>query len=154
MIFFGVDPGKSGAIAMLDEDGVIETIKFSETWPDVVAWIRERIGDDPCFAVVEKVNAMPKQGVTSMFKFGESYGMIQGLLISLHVPFERVVPLVWQREMKCQTKGKKNVTKQRAQELYPKLKITHAIADAVLIATFAERFFNYHKGKVWECSIS
>jgi hypothetical protein len=60
-------------------------------------------------------------------------------LTAAGIPFERVRPQKWQQAMGCMTKGDKNVSKRRAQELYPQLKITHATADALLIATYGTR---------------
>jgi Holliday junction resolvasome RuvABC endonuclease subunit len=82
---------------------------------------------------------MPRQGVSSTFKFGTSYGFLRGVLVALEVPFEAVTPAKWQRSMSCLTKGDKNVTKARAQELFPEVKVTHAIADALLIAEYGRR---------------
>jgi len=90
-------------------------------------------------AVLEKVNAMPKQGVVSMFKFGSSYGELKMALVAAGIRFEQVSPVSWQTALKCRTKGDKNVSKSRAQELFPDMKITHAIADSLLIAEYARR---------------
>ena len=88
---------------------------------------------------------MPKQGVASTFKFGRSYGNLEAFLIAAEIPFERVVPSVWQREFgliskKGETKtAKKNRHKAKAQELFPSVKVTHAVADALLIAEWHRR---------------
>jgi hypothetical protein len=60
-------------------------------------------------------------------------------LTAAGIPFERVTPQKWQKAMGCMTKGDKNVSKRRAQELFPQLKITHAIADALLIAEYGRK---------------
>ena len=91
------------------------------------------------FATIELQHAFPKQGVSSTFKFGRNYGFLRGILIALSIPFEEVSPLKWQREMACLSKGDKNITKSRAQELFPSIKITHATSDALLIAEYARR---------------
>mgnify|MGYP001571670067 FL=1 len=92
-------------------------------------------------AYIEKVHSMPHQGVASTFVFGMHYGLLRGFLLAVEVPFEAVAPGVWQRTMGCLSKGDKNVTKARAQELYPALgrRITHATSDALLIATYGLR---------------
>jgi crossover junction endodeoxyribonuclease RuvC len=138
MIFIGLDPGASGAIACFIEDD-IEVIKLTETEHDVAEWLHLHAGVGKSFALIEKVHAMPKQGVTSMFKFGQSYGFLRGLLRAYAIPFEEVTPQKWQKAMGCLSKGDKNVTKSRAQALFPKLKITHATADALLIAEYCRR---------------
>ena len=100
----------------------------------------------PLFATIEAVHAFPKQGVSSTFKFGVNYGLLRGLMIAGAIPFEEVSPLKWQREMACLSKGDKNITKARAQQLFPGIKITHATADALLIAEYARRKHGNSKG--------
>ena len=88
---------------------------------------------------------MPGQGVTSMFNFGKSYGNLEAFLVAAAIPFERVTPSVWQREFGLiKKKGethtqKKNRHKSLAQELFPSVKVTHAVADALLIAEYGRR---------------
>jgi hypothetical protein len=94
-------------------------------------------------AYIEGVNAMPGQGVVSTFKFGMNYGLWQGILVALKIPFERVYPLKWQTAMSCRTGGNKNISKARAQELFPRIKVTHAIADALLIAEYGRRLYTH-----------
>ena len=60
-------------------------------------------------------------------------------LIAAGIPFETVTPAKWQGAMGCRTKGDKNVTKRKAQDLFPGVKVTHAIADALLIAEWGRR---------------
>jgi hypothetical protein len=60
-------------------------------------------------------------------------------LTAASIPFERVRPQAWQKALACMTKGDKNVSKRRAQELFPSMKITHAIADSLLIAEYNRR---------------
>ena len=78
-------------------------------------------------------------GVKSAFTFGNGYGHLEMALTAAGIPFERVRPQVWQKEMGCLTKGDKNVSKRKAQELFPGTKVTHAIADSMLIAAYGER---------------
>jgi hypothetical protein len=60
-------------------------------------------------------------------------------LTAAGIPFERVRPQAWQKTMGCMSKGDKNVTKSKAQELFPSMKITHAIADSLLIAKYGTK---------------
>ncbi len=132
----GIDPGKSGALAVVGADAsLVEPFRLTGTERDAWLWIKEwkpNIG----FAYLEKVHAMPKQGVSSTFKFGTSYGFLRGLLIASEIPFETVSPAKWQRHLGCLSKGDKNVTKARAQELFPEVTVVHANADALLIAQY------------------
>lgn len=135
----GVDPGKSGAMALIDGEGEhVSTFKLKETPRDVWDWLKE-FRDSVSYCVLEKVNAMPKQGVSSSFKFGENFGFCQGLLIASEIRFELSRPQRWQKSLGCLTRGDKNVTKERAQQMFPEVKITHALADALLIAEFARK---------------
>jgi len=144
----GIDPGASGGIACFDADNGFSVIKTPTTerdvWEHIVSLAfkdGERIG---VFAILEQVHSMPKQGVASTFKFGVNYGMLTAFLIAADIPFETVTPAKWQRALGCLSHGDKNVTKQKAQQLFTIKKITHATADALLIAEYGRRLhFNY-----------
>ncbi len=147
----GIDPGKTGGIAIqaIKREGIykttgkyisIEAFKMPETERDL--WELMQVLDEwshPICAFLERVHSMPKQGVASSFKFGTNYGMLRAFLVAIEIPFELITPSVWQRKMGCLSKGDKNVTKARAQELFPKIKVTHAIADALLISEYGRR---------------
>jgi Holliday junction resolvasome RuvABC endonuclease subunit len=75
-------------------------------------------------------------GVVSAFSFGNGFGHLEMALTAAGIPFTRVRPQVWQKALGCLTKGDKNVTKRKAQELFPSIKATHATADALLIAQY------------------
>lgn len=140
-VFIGIDPGQSGGIALVS-DGFAFADKMPETEADTAELLWNTLafkagGKAMCF--IEAVHSMPKQGVASSFKFGRSYGFLRGLLIGLKIPFEEITPQVWQKEMNCRTGGNKNVSKAKAQQLWPALKITHATADSLLIAECARR---------------
>lgn len=144
MLFFGIDPGASGAIAAINAatGRAVSHIKNTSTDRELWRWLQIWIGPEDTnhrryFAVIEKVHAMPRQGVTSTFKFGASYGGLKMLLACAGVPFEEVTPAKWQKSMGCLTKGDKNVTKRKAQEMFPSVKMTHALADAYLLAAYA-----------------
>ena len=141
MIFLGIDPGKSGSLVALSEDGrILSLVKGDETEHDIAFWLRATaVVPGDCRATLERVNAMPGQGVSSTFKFGKSYGFLTGLLVALQIPFKEVGPVQWQNAMSCRTGGDKNVSKAAAQRLWPDKKITHAIADALLIAEYGRR---------------
>jgi crossover junction endodeoxyribonuclease RuvC len=91
---------------------------------------------------------MPKQGVTSMFHFGESYGFLQGMLSAHKLRHDYVSPQRWKKHMGCLAPSKststvkKNIDKSKAQQLFPAEKITHQIADALLIAEYCRRTEN------------
>lgn len=151
MIVLGVDPGASGCIAGVNDCALpIAYCRMTETEADIASWIalaHEQYGS-LIFAFIERVHSMPKQGVASSFKFGQSYGFLRGLLVGLGIPFEEVTPQKWQKEIGCLTKGDKNVSKAKAQQLFPREKIVHANADALLIAEYGRRVLNRRNGSV------
>lgn len=144
MKFIGIDPGASGGIALLDDEGA-QAWKMPDTEKDTQDLFEQLAGPFGIVtAAIEKVHAMPGQGVTSMFNFGRNYGMLRGLLIANLIPFETVAPQTWQKEFglrnsKWTKTKKKNQHKARAQELFPHIKITHSLADALLIAEHLRR---------------
>jgi len=152
MTMIGIDPGQSGGIAWIDAKGRACADKMPETLADL--WelfesIRMGASATPetrldlvvtgCHAYIEQVHSSPQMGVKSAFTFGQGFGHLEMALTAAGIPFERVRPQKWQQAMGCMTKGDKNVSKRRAQELYPQLKVTHATADALLIATYGTR---------------
>ena len=137
MRIIGIDPGSSGAIAMLDTSESVQYWKMPDTEMDLWDCL---VNQKPIAAAfIEKVHAMPRQGVSSTFKFGRNYGMLLMALTASGIPFTEVTPQTWQKSLNCMSKGDKNVTKRRAQQLFPQLKVTHAIADALLIAEYGRR---------------
>jgi len=142
MNHIGIDPGKSGGIALLNERGEAEFVaKMPDTerdlW-DTIASLKNW-NDQPAKAIIERVHAMPGQGVTSMFTFGQGYGSIRMALIAAGIPFDEVTPQRWQKDTGCLTGGNKNISKAKAQQLFPSVKITHATADALIIAEWGRR---------------
>lgn len=136
MMYIGIDPGRSGAIAML-KDGKIAIIRLDQTERDIAEQL-EHLVLYPAVAVLEKVHSTPQMGVKSAFTFGESFGFLKGLLAAYEIPYSLVTPQAWQKNMGCMTKGDKNITKQAAQRLWPNAKITHRDADARLLAEYCK----------------
>lgn len=141
----GIDPGKGGGIALVYADGTAEAYKMPETERDLLdlfleLWTRWGYSSKTPVAVVEVVHAMPGQGVTSMFTFGRGYGAVRMAALACGFRLQEVQPATWQKMLGCRTKGDKNVSKRRAQELFPTVKkIGHATADALLIAEWGRR---------------
>lgn len=140
-LYIGIDPGVSGGIAVVDECGeVIGAWPMPSTEADVLAVFRECGADgDTLRAVLEWVRSSPQMGVVSAFTFGKGYGVLRMALTAAKIPFDEVTPGKWQQAMQCRSKGDKNITKRRAQELFPSQKITHAVADALLLAEYGRR---------------
>jgi crossover junction endodeoxyribonuclease RuvC len=136
--WIGVDPGCNGGIAWIT-DGKACAEKMPDTLQDLWELIRDIKTTGDCTAVLESVSSSPQMGVVSSFSFGRGYGNLEMALTAAAIPFERVRPQVWQKAIGCLTKGNKNITKAKAQELFPGIKVTHAIADALLIAEYNRR---------------
>lgn len=152
MKFIGIDPGASGAICVLSdsESRLIALCKLNDTEQGVSEFLRRYVEDrryEQVTAMIERVHSMPRQGVASSFKFGQSYGFLRGILTAHLVRFEEVTPATWQKAMGCLTKGDKNVTKQKAGQLFPSVKVSHWNADALLIAEHCRRTWNQLEGK-------
>ena len=139
----GVDPGIGGGISALTTEGsVLLAVKMPETDRDLLDLLMDIASKGPCFAMLEFVASMPGQGVSSVFKFGEGYGKLQMALCAAGIPFARVTPAKWQGALGCRTGGNKNISKGRAQELFPSVKCTHAISDSLLLAEYCRRTRN------------
>jgi hypothetical protein len=150
MTVIGIDPGKNGAIAWITE-GSPCVEKMPDTLQDLWELLQsiqttgspqERL-NKACFgfrAYIESVSSSPQMGVVSAFSFGRGLGNLEMALTAAGIPFERVRPQQWQKDMGCLTKGNKNISKAKAQELFPSLKVTHAIADGLLICEWGRRF--------------
>lgn len=165
MIHIGIDPGASGGIAWVNDQGTAyNAAKMPETERELLdlfetilkaeqRYIEQH--DEVVFerpvarAVIERVWSSPQMGVASAFKFGANVGRLHMALVAARVPFDESTPQKWQKVMGCQVGksrasggpagGDKNITKRRAQALFPAMKVTHAIADALLIAEFCRR---------------
>lgn len=140
--FVGADPGKSGGIGVVLEDGSAFAHKMPDTERDLFDLIESLKMDFMPIAYIEKVHAVKGNGISSTFTFGYGYGCLKMAFIGNKIPITDVTPQKWQKELQCLTKGDKNVSKARAQQLFPHIKVTHAIADALLIAEYCRRTNN------------
>jgi crossover junction endodeoxyribonuclease RuvC len=124
----GIDPGLSGAICIFDVDKGMLTILDMPTVEVKSGKTMKRKLSEPMLAellrphgiehcALEQVGAMPGQGVSSMFSFGQSYGAIRGVLAGLQVPITMVTPAKWMKDLKLN--GGKDGSRQRASELFP-----------------------------------
>lgn len=148
----GIDPGAKGAISILDRRaGLVDAIDMPTVEVKIGKAMKHRVSPEAiaselrayaptAIAVIERVGAMPGQGVTSMFAFGEAYGLVRGVLAGMSIPCTQVQPAVWAKQMRV-AQGKDG-SRQRAMELFP----SHAHlfkrvkddgrADAALIAAW------------------
>ena len=100
--YIGIDPGKSGALALLTEDGQCTVVPFQES---AYTAILKAASGPSSVCCLEKVGAMPGQGVVSMFNFGHNLGYIEGLLQAFDIPYQLVPPQTWKKEF-CVTSDK------------------------------------------------
>lgn len=148
MIVAGIDPGISGAIAIIDTAGgeilladdlpLLKTQKGNNELniPEIAATLRGyRIGE----VKLEQVHAMPKQGVTSSFNFGRSYGALQAIVQTIGIPITLVTPQAWKKAAGI-LRTDKDYARTRALQLYPDADLARkkdiGKADAILIARF------------------
>lgn len=143
--YIGVDPGQSGGLVIIRHDGRVSSCQMPKTERDVWNWCYN-LNDTDAIAVIEHVHSMPGQGVASSFKFGRGYGGLRMALIAANIPFEEVTPQRWQKGLAIPARKKtesktqfKNRLKAKAQQLFPKVPVTLATADALLIAEYCRR---------------
>lgn len=141
MTYIGIDPGKKGAMAIIRGPGDYTLVPF-----DVETYSRELLRVDGAVCALERVGAMPGQGVTSMFSFGENYGFIQGLLTANAIPYELVTPQRWKKTF--EVTGDKNSSIAVAKRLFPGVSLLRTVnsrkdddgmAEALLLAEYARR---------------
>jgi len=148
--FLGVDPGKTGGIALLGGDTIAKAWRYGGDVASTTLLLQEALilaNMKITMCILEKVHAMPKQGVTSVFTFGENYGAYQGMLASLNIPYVLVTPRTWQKEVMGVGKGD---TKERsltmARQMFPsvdlKYKKDDGMSDALLMAEYGRRLYS------------
>ena len=132
MKIIGIDPGLSGAIAVLKNKKVLNIFdvpvmsegkknKRQLNSAQLVKLLKDNIKDDEeVSVVVEQVNAMPGQGVTSMFNFGQTFGAIKGICAALGLPIFFVRPLKWKKHFEL-VNSSKDSSRTKAIEMYPLL---------------------------------
>ena len=146
MIIFGIDPGFSGAWGAIDEAGayvdsgdMLHTGNFLH-FNQILKAMREAVKDGECMVVVEAVHSMPRQGVSSSFKFGVSYGVALSLAQALGV-WGLVTPRVWKQDLELT--ADKNDSLAMARLLWPDAPLArkkdNGRAEALLMAEWKRR---------------
>ena len=153
MIIIGIDPGVSGAICILT-DGKITEIYEMPTMIDgkknkkqvngaeITNIInKELVNEKDVNVVIEHVSAMPGQGVTSMFNFGQSFGVLKGICAALKLPVHFIRPVKWKKHFNL-INTEKDASRTKVIEVFPYIssklskKKDANKADAILIARF------------------
>lgn len=147
----GIDPGKKGALAICENGTITYARPFALVGKEVdYTWLNNRILEFcPDCVVLEKVHAMPGQGVVSMFTFGEGYGVLQGLLIANRVSYHLVTPQAWSKSILAgEDRTQDGASVRFCQRAFPavslmasdKCRTPHdGIADAICMAEFGYR---------------
>lgn len=163
MIFIGIDPGLDGACCKLEVGSLggghriqffdMPTLVVSEKpkrreydMASIVAKFQVWHGtESPLFVALERQQSMPDQGVASTFRTGVGYGMLQGILSTLRMPYELVAPVSWKKALMADMPKDKSASIVAAKRLFPdaaehltRVK-DHGRADALLIAEFCRR---------------
>jgi crossover junction endodeoxyribonuclease RuvC len=155
MLIIGIDPGISGSICFFQDGKIVDVVemptmtegkknKKQVNGSQIVNEILEKIKEldkREIKVVIEQVSAMPGQGVTSMFNFGQSFGILKGICSSMQLPMYFVRPAKWKKYFNL-INSEKDASRTRAIEIFPyfsnqlsKKKDSNK-ADAILIASF------------------
>ena len=155
MLIIGIDPGISGSICFFEDGRILDVVEMptmtegkknkkqvngSQIHNEVSNRIKQRDKKE-IKVVIEQVSAMPGQGVTSMFNFGQSYGILKGICSAMQLPMYFVRPAKWKKYFNL-INSEKDASRTRAIEIFPYFssqlsrKKDSNKADAILIASF------------------
>ncbi len=161
MLIIGIDPGISGAICFFEEGQIKEIIDMPtmadgkknkrqingpQTYNEIYSRIT-KVSKSDITVVIEQVSAMPGQGVTSMFNFGQSFGVLKGICSGMQLSMQFVRPAKWKKYFGL-IKAEKDASRTKVIEIFPYIssklsrKKDSNKADAILIASF---FYNTYK---------
>jgi crossover junction endodeoxyribonuclease RuvC len=155
MLVIGIDPGISGSICFFQDGKIIDVVEMptmtegkknkkqvngSQIFNEITERIK-KIDKKDIKVIIEQVSAMPGQGVTSMFNFGQSYGILKGICSAMQLPMYFVRPAKWKKYFNL-INSEKDASRTRAIEIFPYFSSQLARkkdsnkADAILIASF------------------
>jgi crossover junction endodeoxyribonuclease RuvC len=155
MLIIGIDPGLSGSICFFEDGKIIDVIEMptmtegkknkkqvngAQIYNEISKRV-DKIENQNVRVIIEQVSAMPGQGVTSMFNFGQSFGILKGICSAMRLPMYFVRPAKWKKYFNL-INSEKDASRTRAIEIFPyfssqlsKKKDSNK-ADAILIANF------------------
>ena len=155
MLIIGIDPGISGSICFLQDGKIIDVVEMptmtegkknkkqvngSQIFNEILFRIK-KLDKKDVKVIIEQVSAMPGQGVTSMFNFGQSFGILKGICSAMQLPMYFVRPAKWKKYFNL-INSEKDASRTRAIEIFPYFsgqlsrKKDSNKADAILIASF------------------
>tara|TARA_B100000131_G_scaffold240326_1_gene232605 strand:- start:164 stop:658 length:495 start_codon:yes stop_codon:yes gene_type:complete len=164
MLIIAIDPGINGAICFFENGQVKDVIEMPtmaegkknkrqinghQMYNELSSRIKE-YNTQNINVIVEQVSAMPGQGVTSMFNFGQSFGVIKGICAAMQLPIFFVRPAKWKKHFEL-INSQKDASRTKAIEMFPKIssilskKKDSNKADAILIASFYENIIKNNK---------
>ena len=160
MLIIGIDPGISGAMCFMEKGKIIEVIDMpsmaegkknkkqvngSQVFNEITKHVKDKESNE-VKVVIEHVSAMPGQGVTSMFNFGQSFGILKGICSAMNLSMHFVRPVKWKKHFNL-INSSKDASRTKAIEIFPyfsknlsKKKDANK-ADAILIASYFEETF-------------
>ena len=164
MLIIGIDPGISGSICFLENGKIIDVIEMptmtdgkknkkqvngSQIYNEISNRIKQQEKQN-VRVVIEQVSAMPGQGVTSMFNFGQSFGILKGICSAMQLPMYFVRPAKWKKYFSL-INSEKDASRTKAIEMFPyfsphlsKKKDSNK-ADAILIAYFYYETYRFEE---------
>jgi crossover junction endodeoxyribonuclease RuvC len=163
MLIIGIDPGISGSICFFQDGKIIDVVEMptmtegkknkkqvngSQIFNEISDRIR-KLDKKDIKVIIEQVSAMPGQGVTSMFNFGQSFGILKGICSAMQLPMYFVRPAKWKKYFNL-INSEKDASRTRAIEIFPYFsgqlsrKKDSNKADAILIASF---YYETYKNK-------
>ena len=155
MLIIGIDPGISGSICFFEDGNILDVVemptmaegkknKRQVNGAQIYNEIHKRVGNTPkqnVRVIIEQVSAMPGQGVTSMFNFGQSFGILKGICSAMRLPVYFIRPAKWKKYFSL-INSEKDASRTKAIEMFPNFspqlskKKDSNKADAILIASF------------------
>jgi crossover junction endodeoxyribonuclease RuvC len=155
MLIIGIDPGLSGSICFFEDGKILDVVEMptmtegkknkrqvngSQVYNEISKRV-EQIDKKDIKIIIEQVSAMPGQGVTSMFNFGQSYGILKGICSAMQLPMYFVRPAKWKKYFSL-INSEKDASRTKAIEIFPYFSLNLSKkkdsnkADAILIASY------------------
>ncbi|MDA9710131.1 crossover junction endodeoxyribonuclease [Candidatus Pelagibacter sp.] len=164
MLIIGIDPGISGSMCFFEDGKILDVVEMptmtegkknkkqvngSQIYNEIIKRIKQKDKKD-IRVIIEQVSAMPGQGVTSMFNFGQSFGILKGMCSAMQLPMYFVRPAKWKRYFNL-INSEKDASRTKAIEIFPYFSSNLAKkkdankADAILIASYYYETFRQDK---------
>tara|TARA_Y100000310_G_C20278307_1_gene621357 strand:+ start:130 stop:654 length:525 start_codon:yes stop_codon:yes gene_type:complete len=161
-LFVGIDPGMNGGVAFIKpemDSDYIKVMRCPKTVGEMAAIFSAGIGmaknNENVILFVEHVWAFPGDGKVSAFRFGYNYGLWKGIAGANEIDVYNITPRKWQGSLdppdKLHGRERKKWLKEQAESLFPNIKITFNVSDAVLIANYAKEC--YYNGEMPESEL-